>query len=71
LVSKCESQWKKRENIEKKKKAIKALLPRLHQQTSGHLEELGVPLPTTVAASVWSPEKATHAATTWWASSTC
>lgn len=42
------------------KKAIGALLPRLRQQTSGHLEELGVPLPTTVEPSVWSPEKAAH-----------
>jgi len=52
------------------KKVIGALLPRLHQQASGHLEELGVPLPTTVEASVWSPEKAAHAAATWYASST-
>jgi hypothetical protein len=61
----------KEERKYREKKAIKALLPCLHQQTLGHLEELGVPLPTTVAASVWSPEKVVHAAATWRASSTC
>jgi hypothetical protein len=53
------------------KKAIGALLPRLRQQTSGHLEELRVPLPTTVEANVWSLKKAAHVATAWRASSTC
>jgi len=43
---------KEERKYREEKKAIKALLPRLHQQTWGHLEELGVPLPTTVAASV-------------------